>query len=305
MFPGEVNVCSAKMSVSSSLLVNRSFKVKCGNNSRRSEIKHLVDNFNDLSLGELVCTKCVNCNGNRLCDSDVNYLLMIISPFNKTGMLVFIFYIRQKIISLICFCLISITICSVVCLYYNLQIYKIQGEKVTSFSQSNRKIHTISFFSWFCLDINVFFFSTEQFLQTKSYKNRVNAWFGVSNKTIFFKSIIFWDNVCRCGYKTLYLNRNGGFRSNFFLWSSCNTEIRTKVHTFFAFIWLLSFLYNLTLLSVNIIIVSPHPILLPQDQCLPGCHTTMLTEVDPKSVFQFFAHENEKSFGHFWECPKL
>ena len=69
-FPWKIYICTAEMSVSSSLFVDWSSQIKHTNDSCRTKIEVFTNDFYKFCLGKFACSKCVHIDGSRFCYTD-------------------------------------------------------------------------------------------------------------------------------------------------------------------------------------------------------------------------------------------
>ena len=69
-FPWKIYICTAEMSVSSSLFVDWSSQIKHTNDSCRTKIEVFTNDFYKFCIGKFACSKCVHIDGSRFCYTD-------------------------------------------------------------------------------------------------------------------------------------------------------------------------------------------------------------------------------------------
>ena len=70
MLPRKIDICTSKVTVRCCLFVNRAAKVKHFNDSCRTKVKVLTDNFHKLCLRKFSCSECLHIDRRWVCYTD-------------------------------------------------------------------------------------------------------------------------------------------------------------------------------------------------------------------------------------------
>ncbi len=69
-FPKAVQVCSAEVTISRNLFVDRSEQIEVLDDRSGTQVEVLLYQFCDLIIGDFACTECIYQNGNGMCNAD-------------------------------------------------------------------------------------------------------------------------------------------------------------------------------------------------------------------------------------------
>ena len=70
MLPWKVNICTAKVTISSSLFVDRTAKIKHLDDTSRTKVKILTNDLNKLGLRKLTSSESIHTDRCRMCNTD-------------------------------------------------------------------------------------------------------------------------------------------------------------------------------------------------------------------------------------------
>ena len=70
MLPWKINICTAEMTISSSLLVDRTTKIKHLDDTSRTKIKILTNDLNKSGLRKLTCSEGIHTDRSRMSNTD-------------------------------------------------------------------------------------------------------------------------------------------------------------------------------------------------------------------------------------------